>query len=168
MKLIASLAGQENQMAIRCRDGRVSAEISGRHYELEGQDLGQGEYLFTDGTNVYNCLVSTGRGRPGSFEVHLRSRTYEISIVDLRRLRSGQSAGSHEHGAVEVVAPMSGKVVRVLVAVGARVEAGVGIAVVEAMKMQNEMKAPKGGTVVSLQVAAGATVNAGDVLAVIE
>ncbi len=64
--------------------------------------------------------------------------------------------------------PMPGKVVRVLVAVGSRVEMGAGIAVVEAMKMQNEMKAPKAGTVVSLSVAAGATVNAGDVLAVIE
>jgi biotin carboxyl carrier protein len=52
--------------------------------------------------------------------------------------------------------------------VGTRVEAGIGIAVVEAMKMQNEMKSPKAGTVVSLNVEAGATVNAGDVLAVIE
>jgi biotin carboxyl carrier protein len=63
---------------------------------------------------------------------------------------------------------MPGKVVRVLVEVGVKVEAGAGIVVVEAMKMQNEMKAPKSGTVVSLTAVPGATVNAGDVLAMIE
>jgi biotin carboxyl carrier protein len=63
---------------------------------------------------------------------------------------------------------MPGKVVRVLVAKGESVEAGAGIVVVEAMKMQNEMKAPKAGTVATLNVEVGTTVNGGDVLAVIE
>jgi biotin carboxyl carrier protein len=63
---------------------------------------------------------------------------------------------------------MPGKVVRVLVGIGAEVEAGAGIVVVDAMKMQNEMKAPRAGVVVSLGVVPGATVNAGDVLAVVE
>jgi biotin carboxyl carrier protein len=63
---------------------------------------------------------------------------------------------------------MPGKVVRVLVEVGAEVEAGAGIVVVEAMKMQNEMKSPRAGIVVSLGFAPGATVNSGDVLAVVE
>jgi biotin carboxyl carrier protein len=56
----------------------------------------------------------------------------------------------------------------VLVETGAEVEAGAGLIIVEAMKMQNEMKSPKAGKVTSLNVAAGATVNAGDVLAVVE
>jgi biotin carboxyl carrier protein len=63
---------------------------------------------------------------------------------------------------------MPGKIVRVLVQAGAQVEAGAGVVVVEAMKMQNEMKAPKAGVVVSVKAEEGATVNAGDVLAVIE
>jgi biotin carboxyl carrier protein len=63
---------------------------------------------------------------------------------------------------------MPGKVVRVQVEAGARVEKGVGVVVVEAMKMQNEMKAPRAGVVVSLKVKPGDTVNAGDVLAVLE
>jgi biotin carboxyl carrier protein len=58
--------------------------------------------------------------------------------------------------------------VRVLVAVGAQIEAGAGVVVVEAMKMQNEMKSPKAGTVSAVNVAVGSTVNSGDVLAVIE
>ncbi|MBM3724451.1 MAG: biotin/lipoyl-binding protein [Acidobacteria bacterium] len=63
---------------------------------------------------------------------------------------------------------MPGKVVRVLVQEGDLVEAGQGIAVVEAMKMQNEMKARRGGRVVTVRVAEGAAVAAGEVLAVIE
>jgi biotin carboxyl carrier protein len=63
---------------------------------------------------------------------------------------------------------MPGKIVRVLAEAGETVAAGAGIIVVEAMKMQNEMKAPKAGMVVSINAAEGATVNAGDVLAVIE
>jgi biotin carboxyl carrier protein len=63
---------------------------------------------------------------------------------------------------------MPGKVVRVLVEVGSEVAAGDGIIVVEAMKMQNEMKSPKAGKVVALNIQTGVTVNGGDVLAVIE
>jgi biotin carboxyl carrier protein len=63
---------------------------------------------------------------------------------------------------------MPGKVVRVLVAAGAPVAAGDGVLVVEAMKMQNEMKSPKAGIVLAVNVQAGDTVNRGDVLAVIE
>ena len=75
---------------------------------------------------------------------------------------------AHHPGAAEIISPMPGKIVRVLVEAGAHVEAGAGIIVVEAMKMQNEMKAPKAGVVVSINAAVAATVNAGDVLAVIE
>jgi biotin carboxyl carrier protein len=63
---------------------------------------------------------------------------------------------------------MRGKIVRVLVEQGSQVEAGDGIVIVEAMKMQNEMKSPKAGVVASITAIAGATVNAGDVLAMIE
>jgi len=63
---------------------------------------------------------------------------------------------------------MPGKIVRVLVQPGDKVEADAGIIVVEAMKMQNEKKAPKAGIVVSINSEEGATVNAGDVLAVVE
>jgi biotin carboxyl carrier protein len=63
---------------------------------------------------------------------------------------------------------MPGKVVRLLVQVGDKVEAGQGLLVVEAMKMQNEIRSPKGGTVERLQVKEGQPVNAGEVLAWVE
>ena len=68
----------------------------------------------------------------------------------------------------ELGALMPGKVVRVLVEEKAEVEAGQGVIVVEAMKMQNEIKSPKQGRVVKIVAQVGASVNAGDVLAVIE
>ena len=74
----------------------------------------------------------------------------------------------HHHGVAEILAPMPGKVVRVQTETGAAVEKGVGLVVVEAMKMQNEMKSPRDGVVVSIKVKPGDTVNAGDVLAVVE
>jgi biotin carboxyl carrier protein len=102
--------------------------------------------------------------------VHVQTgkQSYTVKLTDPKRLRAGQSAGAQADGAAQVVAVMPGKVVRVLVEQGETIEAGQGIVVVEAMKMQNELKSPRAGRVVELQARPGATVNAGDVLAVIE
>jgi pyruvate carboxylase subunit B len=62
---------------------------------------------------------------------------------------------------------MPGKVVRVLVQAGEKVEAGQGLLVVEAMKMQNEIRSPKGGIVERLHVKEGQPVNAGEVLCIV-
>jgi len=86
------------------------------------------------------------------------------------RDRCADVSGGADHGKGErrLVAPMPGKVVRFLVGENSPVEAGQGVVVVEAMKMQNEIKSPKKGTVVKLSVAEGAAVYAGDVLAIVE
>jgi biotin carboxyl carrier protein len=110
-------------------------------------------------------------GRPESglpVEVIVGTTPYLITLTDPKRLSSAASASVHGDDAVRIVAPMPGKVVRVLVEVGSQVEAGAGVIVIEAMKMQNELKSPKAGTVIALNVQSGATVNGGDVLAVIE
>jgi len=168
LKLKAQLAGQEYELTLGRDERRVVADIDGRHYELEVREIGDEEYLLLDGFYVYDCRLAGSRGQRDFFEVYLRSNRYDVRVIDPKRLRGSQSSGGHDSGEAQIVVPMPGKVVRVLVEVGSRVEVGTGIAVVEAMKMQNEMKAPKAGTVVSLRVAPGATVNAGDVLAVIE
>jgi biotin carboxyl carrier protein len=80
--------------------------------------------------------------------------------------RSGHSADAH--GQISIKAAMPGKIVRVLVTVGDEVTAGQGIMVVEAMKMQNELKAPRAGKVTSVGVKENDSVNAGAVLAAIE
>ena len=92
---------------------------------------------------------------------------YAAELRDPRSLRSRASADDGK-GPRKLVAPMPGKVVRILAPESAEVEVGQGIVVVEAMKMQNEIKSPKKGVVRKIVAAEGAAVNAGDVLAVVE
>jgi biotin carboxyl carrier protein len=125
--------------------------------------------------------------RPGVLSLRLANRSYEVKCepfegnlriwvgresikVEVRDPRSlrGRSRAGEEQGARKLVAPMPGKVVRISVEQGAQVEAGAGILVVEAMKMQNEVKSPKKGTVQKIMVILGAAVNAGDILAIVE
>ncbi len=83
-------------------------------------------------------------------------------------MRSAAVAGGDLSGAAEIKTAMPGKIVSILARQGAEIKQGEGVIIVEAMKMQNEIKSPKDGIVKEIRVAEGATVNAGDVLAVIE
>jgi biotin carboxyl carrier protein len=103
---------------------------------------------------------------PQHWIVVCRGHRFEVEVDDPRRW-SRQSARLRGEDVERVEAPMPGKVVRILVAPGDAIEPGQGILVVEAMKMQNEMKATRAGRVISVTVQEGATVNAGEVLATI-
>ncbi len=92
----------------------------------------------------------------------------DIKLFDPKRLRGSGIDAEHGDGAAEIRTAMPGKVVRILVEKGASIEKGDGVLVVEAMKMQNELKSPKSGIVKDIRVEEGSTVAAGDVLAVIE
>ncbi|MCA1576470.1 MAG: biotin/lipoyl-binding protein [Acidobacteria bacterium] len=151
MKLKAIIGETDHEISLQLVEGRVQARIGARSYDIEAREIEDGSYL----------LFLGGRVR----EVRVDDR---VRIIDPKRLRSGQNSGAHHHGVAQIVAPMPGKVVRVHVETGARVEKGEGVIVVEAMKMQNEMKSPRAGVVVSVNVKAGDTVNAGDVLAMLE
>ncbi|MGH9661484.1 MAG: biotin/lipoyl-containing protein [Bryobacteraceae bacterium] len=119
--------------------------------------------------DVYSVLIE-GRSHEARSEdgaVVVDGHRIEVERVDARRwARNARARGGL--GREQVKAPMPGKVVRVLVEPGDAVEAGQGLVVVEAMKMQNQMKAAHGGRVVAVAVAPGATVNPGDVLVTIE
>jgi biotin carboxyl carrier protein len=95
------------------------------------------------------------------------SRRFAAEVRDPRSLR-GRTRAGEDRGPRKITAPMPGKVVRLLVCEGDEVEAGRGIVVVEAMKMQNEIKSPKKGTIGKILVGEGAAVNAGDVLAIVD
>jgi|HubBroStandDraft_6_1064221.scaffolds.fasta_scaffold02999_9 biotin carboxyl carrier protein len=114
-----------------------------------------------------------------SYEVHITPspdgvlklqtglQEFTAEVVDPRAWRGRRHGALEAEGRQQVVAPMPGKVVRVLVEVGHRVEAGQGLLVVEAMKMQNEIRSPKSGTVERLHVKEGQPVNAGEALCII-
>ncbi|HEY6122338.1 MAG TPA: biotin/lipoyl-containing protein [Pyrinomonadaceae bacterium] len=165
MKLKAELGDIEHSLSINIDGGTVSATVDDRKYDVTILEGYENRYLLVDGLNVLECRIES---KPDKISVHLRQKEYPIRIIDPKRLRSTQTDGSHDHGSVDITAPMPGKVVRVLVSVGAKVNAGSAILVVEAMKMQNELRTPKTGIVVAVRAEPGVTVNSGDVLAVIE
>jgi biotin carboxyl carrier protein len=168
MKLRAEIEGEELSLELKREGARLSAEVGGRTYMLEARAVGRGEYLLIHEGRVYECRAGARQGDDGARTVSVGPREYAVKLTDPKRLRGARASAGHGEGRAQVVAAMPGKVVRVLVEQGQKVEAGAGVLVVEAMKMQNEMKSPKAGTVTELHARVGATVNAGDVLAVIE
>ena len=167
MKLHAAIADYQSEIQIRDEGERVFAELDGRAYELQAHESGDG-FLLTYGGLVFNCRVEKRPESGKAIEIIVGTTPFLVTLTDPKRLRSAASAGAQGEAAARIIAPMPGKVVRVMVEAGAIVAAGDGIMVVEAMKMQNEIKAPKAGTVITLNTQTGATVNGGDVLAVIE
>jgi|ERR1051325_5943752 biotin carboxyl carrier protein len=167
MKFRATVGEKQYDVELRREGERAFAMIGDRSYELEVQESGSSCLLRSNG-HVFDCRVE-GRAESGKpVEVWVGTDGYWITLTDPKRLRGATSAGAQADGAIRIVAQMPGKVVRVMASVGDQIDAGAGIVVVEAMKMQNEMKAPKAGNIVALNVEVGATVNGGDVLAIIE
>jgi len=146
------------------RDGAVVANVDNRGYDVQVLRPEPGVYVFVLGSDVYEARV--WQSEPGSFRVQVRDRSFLARIIDRKHRRPAADHGLH--GTQQLVSAMPGKVVKVLVKQGDMVSAGQGVVVVEAMKMQNEIKSPKAGRVIELRVTAGATVNANQVLAVVE
>ena len=116
------------------------------------------------GGHSYKARAETGEDCAW---VTIQGRRFRVAITDPRRW-STKKATAHGQDRENIIAPMPGKIVRVLVKPGDRVESGQGILVVEAMKMQNEMKAHRAGRIGALPAREGETVSAGAILATIE
>ncbi|HEY8561315.1 MAG TPA: biotin/lipoyl-containing protein [Pyrinomonadaceae bacterium] len=162
MKLNAELGGEKHEIEITRTGDTVFARVGEREYELEASEVEPNVYLFKYDNRVFELYVA-----PNGI-VNLGNHQLEIAVVDPKRLRGSKASGGAADGIAEIKTAMPGKLVRVLVSEGAEIKQGEGVLVVEAMKMQNEMKSPKDGVVKEIRFAEGATVNAGDVLAVIE
>jgi biotin carboxyl carrier protein len=158
--------------------------IDGKKYRLELARAGDTWACRLDGREV---AVDAVLARPDVLSLRIGNQSYEVKCervgselhlwvgserfaVEVRDPRSlrGRARIADDHGPRKLTAPMPGKVVRVLASEGSPVEAGAGVLVVEAMKMQNEIKSPKKGTVQKILVSEGAAVNAGDVMAIVE
>ena len=124
--------------------------------------------------NIFSVLLS-GRSHEvyvtpspvGQLQLQTGGLEFLAEVFDPRSWRGRRHTGAEAEGLQQIVAPMPGKVVRLLVKEGDKVEAGQGLLVVEAMKMQNEIRSPKSGTVERVLVAEGQAVNAGEVLCVV-
>ena len=103
----------------------------------------------------------------GKLQLHTGTREFIAEVIDPRAWSGRRHSSVEAEGRQQIVAPMPGKVVRLLVKPGDHVEAGQGLLVVEAMKMQNEIRSPKSGTVERVLAKEGQPVNAGEVLCVV-
>jgi len=165
MKLVIQINGAARELEIlepgpNCRYRFAQAAERTANVELPEP----GAYSILTNGRVYEARVEE---TPAGLVVLVDGHRFEIDVQDPRRWRS-KAAGGGGEGVAAVRAPMPGKVVRVLVAAGDSVAAGQGLVVVEAMKMQNEMKAPRAGRIIKIAVEAGSAVSAGEVLATIE
>jgi biotin carboxyl carrier protein len=145
-------------------DGRWDCRLDGKPVEIDAV-LPRRDVL---SILIHGKAYEIKRERSAT-DLHLwvGSVRYGVQLRDPRSLRSRAGADDGK-GPRKLVAPMPGKVVRVLAPENSEVEAGQGVLVVEAMKMQNEIKSPKKGVVRKMVATEGANVNAGDVLAVVE
>ncbi len=112
--------------------------------------------------------VKRERSLQGELHMVIGSARYAVDVQDPRSLRTRRAVAGADAGPQKIKAAMPGKIVRILVGERDEVKAGQGVIVMEAMKMQNEMKSPKDGRVQKILTAEGSTVNAGDTLAIIE
>ena len=168
MKLQAELNNETHEIEIRREGNKVFARVDDREYELEASEPEPNVFLLKNEGKIYEAFISPEQ-KPGEpFQVKLKNQSFEINLIDPKRLRGVSGESGAADGAAEIKTAMPGKVVRILAEQGAEIKKGEGVLIVEAMKMQNEMKAPKDGVVEEIRAAEGATVNAGDILAIIK
>src|SRR5271166_353021 len=161
VRYLATLHGHTEQVVVEVEDlgeGRLVLSVDGKRHEVDALALDHGAVsLLLDG-RVYDVeFDDVGE----EVQVLVRGDVFRVDVADERtlRLRAGAAAFQVE-GKVILTAPMPGKVVRLLVQQGQRVTEGQGLVVVEAMKMENELKSPKAGTVTEVFAREGGTVEA--------
>lgn len=167
MKLRVQVNDVEYFLDLQKNGTGTSYVVSGAasaHGNASVEQVMPGVYSILDGARSYMARLVP---LPDSVEVWVGRRRFSLVVSDSRdRLRKDNAVSAH--GPQEIRALMPGKVVKLLVGDGDEVKAGDGVIIVEAMKMQNEMKAPKAGRIVRVHVAEGDAVAAGEALLVVE
>ena len=157
---------------VTVRDVTFEVEIDPEGVRLDGDTI-EACSLDSAGPNLYSFLaggashtILAERGGPGVWDVQLRGRRCRVEVADDRTkaMLDMSSAGSAREGPVPVRAPMPGLVLKVEVTQGELVEAGGGLLVVEAMKMENSLTASIRGRIGAIHVVAGQTVEKDDIL----
>ena len=167
MRVEIEVGGRVRVVAIEHRGKALVVSLDGIERVVEAAALGGHRWSlrFPDSGAQHAVVVTPGH-ESGSVEVLVDGLSIPARLRPAGREAAKASGGSR--GAGKVIAPMPGKVVKVLVIVGQPVTARQGVAVIEAMKMENELRAGRDGTVRAILVAEGALVDAGAPLVVIE
>jgi pyruvate carboxylase subunit B len=162
VKYVVDVQGTRVPVELGDAGVRVGGEAIQAHIaDVEGTPV----QLVTIGDSVHR-VVARREGPRGNYTLWVDGWRFDVEALDerTRTIRDLSAAQAGPSGPAPLTAPMPGLIVRVLVAVGAQVNAGDPLVVMEAMKMENQLRAASQGTVVSVKVEPGAAVEKGAVL----
>ncbi len=165
-ELIVTADGTDRTVVIEPGEpGTLRVSIDGQAREVDARELRPGTWsLVIDGRQF---LVDLDRDRqPGAIGASVGASEAMLTVEDAMQRRLAQAAGARAPKArgEAIRAPIAGKVVKLLVAVGDSVAAGAAVLVLEAMKMENELIAERGGTVAAVHKQAGQAAVSGELL----
>jgi biotin carboxyl carrier protein len=171
MQLQVEVNGRLRTVDVEQKDGIFRVVIDGVERMLDAAAVDASTFsliCLADGRSSQEVGLSP-TGLPGEIAVHMPTGVASARVLTGAASRFGRGAGAAQAaGTQQVLAPMPGKVVKILVKAGDQVKARQGLVVVEAMKMENELRSPKDGRVSDVLVAEGASVEAGRLLVVVE
>jgi biotin carboxyl carrier protein len=165
VKFEAQLDGEVIPVEVTGSDGRYRVVLGTEELEVDARPTGGGGWSLLIG---YASTAADVTEASGSYVVHVDGEAYSIRVEEETRYIIRTRGGAAGSDGEVLKAPMPGRVVLVEVTVGQAVQPGDGLVILEAMKMENEIKATAAGTVKEIRVESGQTVNPGDVLLVIE
>ncbi|HEY7511984.1 MAG TPA: biotin/lipoyl-containing protein [Vicinamibacteria bacterium] len=164
MILEATLDGRRVSVEVRKERDGYAVLLDGRRLALDARRGGPGTMsLILDGRSHAPLLER----RAGGYTVHLREDTFEVELAEASR-GGGPGVRRGPAGPLRLTAPMPGRLVRVLVEPGQQVEAGQGLVVMEAMKMENELRAVRAGRVAEVHARERQAVETGALLVVLD
>ncbi|MCY3771602.1 MAG: acetyl-CoA carboxylase biotin carboxyl carrier protein subunit [Gemmatimonadetes bacterium] len=166
LSYLVTIQGTTYTVSLDDREGQIVLSVDGRSLEIDMASI-QGDQFYSlliDGRS-YTAVAAT-QGEQREVKVNGVSSAVAVEDEELARLRS-QVKPRRRVGGDQIKAPMPGRIVSVSAVVGDTVEAGQGVVVIEAMKMENELRAHAGGTVKEIRVGEGDTVDKNTVLVVI-
>jgi biotin carboxyl carrier protein len=164
MKLEIEFGTNGHRVEIARTEREVECTIDGEAFKANVVEIASGIYsILIAGQSLEVRVERFGEG----LRIGVGESAYDARVRDPRKWERNRGSAVSSDGRQHVMAPMPGRVVRVLVKTGEAVSMGQGIVVIEAMKMQNDVRSPKSGTVERLPVKEGQAVNAGDTIAVI-
>jgi biotin carboxyl carrier protein len=173
-----AIGGKVRTVGVVRKAGLLHVDLDGRTHVVDARRVNdsvismllQPDGAQTPSRSIDAAFASQQAGAAGDFDVHLEGLTIPVQIRPAGSFgrQKKEGAGAQATGPQRVTAPMPGKVVRVLVKPGDDVKARQGLVVVEAMKMENELRAARDGRVREVAVTEGQSVDAGALLLMVE
>ena len=158
--------GRTHRLELSRSEHTWTCKVDGETMEVDAALTARDVLSVLVGNKAYE--IKRERSLRGELHMVIGSARYSVDVQDPRSLRTRRAGASSEAGPQKLTAAMPGKIVRIMVKEKDEVKAGQPVLVMEAMKMQNEMKSPKDGRVQKILTSEGSTVNAGDTLAIID